>query len=117
MTQHEALSFISGMQLYMRSRGIKPPPTWEFARVQIGHNWELIADSPHLALNSFRRVVGALCRRGYAALGPCSEGCHAKHVWLTEKGWQALKLLDRDGCAGCLHLDRREQCCEYQISA
>jgi hypothetical protein len=56
-------------------------------------------------VDSFRRQLGIAKARHWIAEGPCSLECHGEHLWLTEAGTEALRLMNERGCcAACEHV-------------
>jgi hypothetical protein len=112
MTQHELLAFVDGLRRHVETEISNPGPWCWPTRELLVENLKANAKlwGPGLISGEFPDTLRTLKAKEWAAEAPCSPNCHANHVSLTEAGLEALRLMDERGCAGHIHVKRRERC-------
>lgn len=112
MTMHEALNFLDALTKHMehsikasdarfmnlpRSPAPWAKPTREVVYANLRANRKVFGRDKDVS-NSFTRNAGVAMERHWIAQGPCQSHCHAKHLWLTAAGKEALRLMNEQGC-------------------
>jgi hypothetical protein len=112
MTQHELLAFVDGLRRHVETQVSNPGPWCWPTRELLVENLKANAKlwGPGLISGEFPDTLRTLKAKDWAAEAPCSPHCHANHVSLSEAGLEALRLMNERGCAGHIHVKRRERC-------
>ena len=100
MTMHETLSFIRSLHDWIAGQVDRPGPSCWPTRDLLGSN--LRANRPLYSgqvMQSFRTNIDMAKTRGWAIDGGCEPKCHARHITLTAKGLEVLRLMDESGCS------------------
>jgi hypothetical protein len=113
MTQHELLSFIDGLRGFVERSAVDAGPgpwcwpTWELLLGNLEYNRVFWGPRWH---NEFGDTIKTLRRKGWVAEGPCTLHCHARHVRITDEGFEALGVMNKQGCSGHMRVKRRSKC-------
>jgi hypothetical protein len=101
MTMHEMIFFLDWLHGEIENQGQFTDkgswPTRDILRANLVGNKDFFARDK-VPYDSFFRQFIIARQRHWAAEQPCSKGCHAKHLMLTQAGAAVLDVMNRQGC-------------------